>query len=394
MPTIKLTKTTIDAIVPPAAGQIFYRDTELPGFGLRVGTRSKTFFVEAQVRRRTIRVTIGKYGPIAPERARKLALRELSEMAEGRDPNEARRVQRARTITLRLAFDAFFAGRPHLSPKTVPNYRRTIDFYLRDWSAKPTAEISRQMVLDRHRRIGKEHGLIVANNVMRHLRSIYNFTGATAGELPPNPVGILSQARSWNVERRRRTLIPLHGLPHWYRAVIAEEEHARDFLLIALFTGMRRPEIAGLRWEHVGLDARVLTVPRTKNGEPLILPLSAFLHDLLLTRRDDDPEGEWVFPGVGKTGHLVEVKSFTARVAKASGVKFTLHDLRRTFVTIAESLDIPAYALKRMLNHRDGDVTAGYIVIDVERLRRPIEQVASKIIEVITGKVNEYAIAA
>jgi integrase len=382
MPTIKLTKRTIDAIAPASAGQLLYRDADLPGFGLRVGTRTKVFFAEGQVRRRTVRVTLGKYGPVTPERARKLAMRALSDMAGGHDPNEADRLKRAQAITLQEAFDAFFKGRPILSPKTVPNYRRTIDFYLKDWAGRPCADISRTMVLDRHRRIAEDNGAVTANNVMRHLRSVYNYTSATAGELPTNPVSILTQSRSWSVERRRRTLIPMHGLPRWHRAVMAEEEHARDFLLVALFTGMRRSEIAGLRWEHVGLEARVLTVPLTKNGEPLILPLSTHLYDLLLARRDVDPEGDWVFPGVGATGHIVEVKSFVGRVAKASGFKFTLHDLRRTFVTIAESLDIPAYALKRLLNHRtDSDVTGGYIVMDVERLRAPVERVAARILE-------------
>jgi integrase len=113
------------------------------------------------------------------------------------------------------------------------------------------------------------------------------------------------------------------------------------------------------------------------------LPLSTALYEILLARRDGDPEGEWVFPGVGATGHIVEVKSFVARVAKTSGIKFTLHDLRRTFITIAESLDIPAYALKRLLNHRtDNDVTGGYIVMDAERLRRPVERVADRILEI------------
>ena len=64
------------------------------------------------------------------------------------------------------------------------------------------------------------------------------------------------------------------------------------------------------------------------------------------------------------------------KVTAASGVEFTVHDLRRSFITIAESLDIPAYALKRLLNHKDGnDVTAGYIVANVERLRKPMQQI-------------------
>ena len=69
------------------------------------------------------------------------------------------------------------------------------------------------------------------------------------------------------------------------------------------------------------------------------------------------------------------------RVRQLSGVTFALHDLRRTFTTIAESLDIPAYAIKRLLNHNmKTDVTAGYIVMDVERLRVPMQKIATYIL--------------
>jgi hypothetical protein len=56
--------------------------------------------------------------------------------------------------------------------------------------------------------------------------------------------------------------------------------------------------------------------------------------------------------------------------------------LRRTFATIAESLDIPAYALKRLLNHKmSGDVTAGYVIQDVERLRAPMQSITDFILK-------------
>lgn len=393
MPVLHLTKTAIEKIQPPASGQVLYRDATLPGFGLRVGTKSKMYFVEGQVRRRTVRVTIGRYDVFTPEVARRRALKVLAEMSDGRNPNEERRAKRAATMTLQQSFDSFFDRRA-LAVTSTDNYKRSIDIYLADWSARPVAEISRRMVLDRHRRIAEQHGPVTANNVMRHLRSVYNFTATAHGELPPNPVTILTQARAWNPERRRRSVVPAHGLPKWWWAVHQEEGYVRDFLLIALFTGMRRSEIARLKWEYIDLDGRTLTVPTTKNGDPLELPLSEFLHDLLASRRDSDPEGEWVFPGRGESGHMVETKKFYARVTKASGIRFTLHDLRRTFVTIAESLDIPHYALKRLLNHRaDSDVTGGYIVISVERLRRPVERVAQRILELSNGCVELAAAA-
>jgi len=66
-----------------------------------------------------------------------------------------------------------------------------------------------------------------------------------------------------------------------------------------------------------------------------------------------------------------------AQVTKESGIHFQLHDLRRTFVTVAESLDIPAYALKQLINHKDpNDVTRRYIVSDVNRIREPMERIS------------------
>ena len=74
--------------------------------------------------------------------------------------------------------------------------------------------------------------------------------------------------------------------------------------------------------------------------------------------------------------------SSVLKVVELSGVSFTLHDLRRTFATIADSLDLSAYALKRLLNHKMGnDVTAGYIMRDVERLRKPMQQITNFLIK-------------
>src|SRR5690348_532131 len=170
MPVISLNKRTIDAIAHPVAGQILYRDASLPGFGLRVGTTTKVFFVEGQVLRRTIRTSIGRYGILTPDMARKRALKLLGEMADGRNPNEELKTKVATSMTLREAFDSFF-NRRALQATSRENYRRSIDIYLSDWADKPVAEISRQMVLDRHQKMARENGPIQANCVMRHLRS-------------------------------------------------------------------------------------------------------------------------------------------------------------------------------------------------------------------------------
>jgi len=159
----------------------------------------------------------------------------------------------------------------------------------------------------------------------------------------------------------------------------------------SLFTGLRRSEALNLCWEHLDLEGKILTIPKTKNHQPLTLPLSEFLV-ALLKAREEEATGPYVFPGEGsrstkkdKKGEkdeeeqspFVEPRGGVRWVARESGVPFVLHDLRRTFITVAESLDISAYALKRLVNHSmSRDVTAGYIISDVERLRAPMARIS------------------
>ena len=385
MPTLRLTKSTVDALPFEAKGQKIYRDDQLPGFGLVVGSKSKAYIVEARVGGKNVRCTVGRAKLLLAEVARSKAKALLGEMAEGRNPMARKRALTTAELTLAEAFGSFFEARK-LADVTVDAYQRTVNLYLADWKSRPFAKVSRDMVLARHQKLTAERGGVTANNVMRHLRSVYNFAAASHEELPPNPVGIIRQARAWAKERRRQSVVKQHQLPAWWQAVMTETEDARDILLVALFTGMRRSEVVTMRWAYLDLEAGLLRLPRTKNGDPLELPLSGFLTTLLKARREQAGASEWVFPGTGRTGHLTEVKSFVGRVKAASGVEFTMHDLRRTFITVAESLDLSAYALKRLVNHRvGGDVTAGYIVHDAERLREPVERIAQRLLLLAQG---------
>lgn len=157
-----------------------------------------------------------------------------------------------------------------------------------------------------------------------------------------------------------------------------------DYLLFLLFTGLRRQEAATLKWSDIDLHGRSFTVSDTKNREPLTLPLTDFVCSLLESRKAA-ADSEYVFAGNGKAGYLIEPRHQVQQVRDASGVSFTLHDLRRSYITTAESIDISAYALKRLVNHKmSNDVTAGYIVNDVERLREPMQRITNYILRIIS----------
>jgi integrase len=151
-----------------------------------------------------------------------------------------------------------------------------------------------------------------------------------------------------------------------------------------MLTGLRRNEASTLRWTDIDLDAKVLSVRAeiAKNKKEHRLPLSQFLFELLSQRRLQSPDSDFVFPGRGGKGHMVDSDYVISGVGRNIRCPFVIHDLRRTFLTTAERLDIPHYVLKRLANHSGRqDVTFGYIVVDVERLRPVMERITAHFLE-------------
>jgi integrase len=125
-----------------------------------------------------------------------------------------------------------------------------------------------------------------------------------------------------------------------------------------------------------------LPATRTKASRKLDLPMTTVVRDLLVALRAFAKDGPFVFPATSKSGHIEEPKFHLGLVAKQTGITVSVHDLRRTYVTTAESCDISPMALKALVNHALGrDVTSGYVQITAERLRAPAQRVCDRLIE-------------
>jgi integrase len=290
-----------------------------------------------------------------------------------------------RLVTLQMVADLFMAARPHLRAKSRENYLGFLRHF-DDWLDRPLRDITRDMVERRHKAIAAEvtarkpnnNGASSANSAMRVLRALWNFAGDRHDDLPPNPVRLRKQ---WFPEPRREGHVRPDDLATFYGAVQQlPNDVARDYLTLLLFTGMRRGEAASLTWEDIDLDARTLRIPeaRTKAGRTLKLPLSDLVCEMLKARREVGGT-TYVFPARGAKGYIAEPKFPLKQVAAACGVAITCHDLRRTFITVAESCGIDGFALKALVNHSLGsDVTGGYVQMSPERLREPMQKVTDK----------------
>jgi integrase len=329
--------------------------------------------------------------------ARRKAQELLGSMTLGKNPTAERRAARSVSVTLAQALEDFLKARNALKPRTVASYRYYLPKCFPEWLALPLRQIKKDMVARRHALIGQEQGHATANLSCRYLRSIFNYSmGRYEGYngmaiLSENPVLRLSHTRSWFKVERRRTYIKDSDLGVFLDAVDAlrielagsrkTTEVVPDYIELLLLTGLRRNEAARIKWADADFEARAFTITDTKNNQPLTLPLSDRVYEILSQRHEATGGSGFVFPGEGKAGYLTDPKRQMKKIIAMSGVKFSIHDLRRTFATVAESLDISYSVLKRLLNHKQaGDVTAGYIIHDVERLRLPMQAITNAIL--------------
>jgi hypothetical protein len=285
MPKIKLTARAIERLPAPnpSGKQRLYWDSELKGFGVLCSgtTAAKTFIVQRDLPGgRTRRVTVAPVNVLDLDTARGKAQLVLADFYQGIDPKAGRRGE----YTLRSALAAYVEVRADLRPGSAVNYRDACEHYLGPWLDLPLRAITREMVVDRLAKIAKEvsargrgHGHAAANGAMRALRVLYNFAvdrAPPSNPMPPNPVRL---KKVWLQVAPRTRIVTAEELPRFYEAVCKlASAVARDYLLLLLFTGLRRREAAALRWDEVDFSARVIHLPatRAKAGRKLDLPMS------------------------------------------------------------------------------------------------------------------------
>ena len=394
----RITKTVVDDLSIPGRGYDICWDDAVRGFGVRVTASGvKSFILQYRAAGKSRRITLGRYGVLTVEKARKQATIGLGKVAAGQDLVAMKVAGELKTATLMEVFKAYLETRT-LKPSTVKDMKIAFQG-ISGWMGQPLLNITRDMVARRHNKLG-EKSEARANLTFRYLRAVFNFAAGryTDAEGKPliadNPVKRLSETRAWYRVDRRQTVIKPHQLKPWMKAVLSLKDESiqytfetvSDFLMLVILTGLRRSEAETLRWDQVDFEDRTITVLDTKNHQDHTLPMSDYLFDML-RRRSVETTNEYVFTGSRGQGHLREPRKAMLKVIDKSGVPFTVHDLRRTFATVADSLDVPGYAVKALLNHKfNGDVTAGYIVKDVDRLREPMQRITDYMLE--KGGVN------
>jgi integrase len=330
-----------------------YRDPECAGLYAVIqpngGTRSFAF--RYRHGGRPAKLTIGPV-TIGLKAARLEAAKAAYELAQGKDPAEAKREARQQ------ARDA-----------TADTLAAVADEYFKREGAKLKTAKARRAVLDNHvlpalgsRRVPD----IRRSDIVRLLDSIQDTAGPAAAD---GALGLLRRVLNWHAARIDGYASPIvRGMNRTstketarsrvlsddeIRAIWKATDSTQSFdclIRFLLLTAARRSEAAEMtRSEIVGSDW-TLPAARNKVGQDLVRPLSAMamqVVDSAVRLKDCD----FVFPtGAGKP--LSNFTDAKAALDQRSGVtNWRIHDLRRTARSLMSRAGVPSEHAERVLGH-------------------------------------------
>ncbi len=419
----KLTKTTVDGLEKAAKPYIAWCGT-LPGFGCSVRpTGSKSFVAQYDIGGRngqTRKVTIGTYGKLTVDDARKEARIVLAKAETGVDVAGDRAKKRAEMTVAQLCDEYVLRGcrdkkastvatdkgriarhiKPLLGTKKIGDIKRThVQRFFEDVADGKTAADEKT---GKHGRAIVTGGEGAARRTVRLLGGIFSYA-VEKGYIETNPrVGVKIGAdgakkdflkddqfeRLGNALREAETV----GIP-WQFSEGPNSKHApkrnddpREVvnpyaiaaIRLLMLTGCRAGEILTLQWNHVDLDDDILRLPTSKSGAKDVLlgrTAAAILREL--PRVEGNP---YVIVGDKKGRPRSDLKRPWKRITDHAGLPgLRLHDLRHSFASKGANSGLGIALVSKLLGHASTTTTSRYFHFDDEPTRRGVDSISDAI---------------
>lgn len=153
--------------------------------------------------------------------------------------------------------------------------------------------------------------------------------------------------------------------------------HLQPVTEVALYTGMRKRELFGLRPEHVNFTAQPksfvingetwvvppnwLIIIKTKKGVPRIIPMSRRVRDILQSLCEDATCVTYVFSSLRTGQQITDIKTAWASALEEAGIhNLTFHDLRHEWSSRAADMNVPEHVRRDILGHSSKTMTGDY----------------------------------
>lgn len=363
----------------PKKGIAYYHDNQEKGLSLYItSNRIVTFFIRKAVNGKNARIKIGRFPEITAEEAREKAKAIKILIAHGENPIQ----NKQSNLTFGHIFQEYMEKYSKKEKQTWEEDERELRVHLFHWIDRKASIITKKDVEELHRKISetRKHK---ANRVLARISSVYN-KAIEWGHKLENPAKGIKK----NKETARDRYLQKNEIKALLQSLKEETNTIiRDYVLISLLTGARQSNVCSMEWKYIDFHNKLWMIPQTKNGDSLYLPLTDKVIEILHLRKLDNEElgfshSKYVFPGKGKTGHLVEPKKAWKKILERAGIEdLRLHDLRRTFGSIQAIQGSSLLVIGKSLGHRDSKSTEIYAKLSVDSVRESIDKLADFIFD-------------
>lgn len=368
------TKREIDKLVPPVSRrddttngrwQTYYTDSQTRGLELSVAAKgTKSFIYRRKVDGVSRRLFLGYYPDLSIEQARAKANDFNSRCSMGENIFETAGIAKDE-LTLSDLFNSYLERH---AKKTKTTWQVMIKDFERNVASikdKKLSKISSSVAERLHVDLTKERGPYSANRTVQLLRAVFNkgiqwklyngdnpFKGITLHHEKP-------RERFLSDDEAKTLLKTLDNM---------EDCDIKDFIILSLFTGARKANIAAMHFSDIDWGRGLWVIPKSKNGERIIVALGGKEISILERRysniKNELPDYEnpsFVFPGKGSSGHLMDPKKswYTLR-KKANLEDVTIHDLRRSLGSAMANANVNVALVKGALGHKDMKTTLAH----------------------------------
>jgi integrase len=350
---------------------------------------ARAWIIERRIEGKTVRRTIGKAvgrDAISAKAARDEQLIVSGKLQQGKDPLERKRAARAaekvEALTLDAAVRAYVKTKTRtkdglaLKERTKADYlamvepagttkqgRPTLPGALHSLAAKPLHKISGDDIRRLHASL-EARGPRRQAYALQVLRAVLRHQGVIIEGDPLSPTTAGAARVRLAATKGNPTPIPPEKLGAWWRAAGAAGTVGADQLRFQLLTGCRPGEAAAIRVADFDSRGARVTLHDTKNRSDHVLMLGKTAAAIAYWHSQDKKGAAPLF-GVADAGKSMDLINAAAGV---TGI--TPHKLRHTFASIAAEL-VPAFTLRRLLNHTGGGDTAAlhYVHVSEAQLR-------------------------
>lgn len=294
-------------------------------------------------------------------------------------------VQICKTIPLADLYEQYMEIHVKQRCKTWRNFQSIYENYLIHWSSKPVADITRYDVETLMADLAERVGKTTANRVIQMLRAMINKGIEWDLVNCKNPVKNLP---IYKLKARERFL-EKDEIQRLFQAFDRlRYKTTRDFLYVCLYTGVRRGNVARMRWEEISFERKNWHIPETKNGESQNVGLTPHVMEILQERFANRTHSPWVFPSDrSKKGHLTKPDhAWQVSVARAGIKAARIHDLRRTLLSWEALTGANAFVIAETANHKDLKSTRIYARLN----RSAVLDAMVTATEAMTGKKIQY----